>query len=205
LRIGILGGAFNPPHLGHLICAQEAHRQLGLDVVVLIPVGEAPHRTIDQDPGAEMRFRLCERAVAGDARLSLSRLEIDRGGRSFTVETLRVLRERAGADERVLVMGGDQAATLPEWRDPRAVLELACVAVADRGDLSRRRVEDAVASVGADSKLRFFDMPRIDISSTLVRGRAAAGESIRYLVPDPVADFIAEHDLYKAAAPVGAE
>lgn len=205
MRVGIFGGVFNPPHLGHLICAQEAYAQLALDVVVLVPVGEAPHRPVDQDPGGEMRFQLCEQATEGDDRLSVSRLEVDRSGSSYTVDTLRVLRERAPRDERVLIMGGDQAAALADWRSPGEVLELATVAVADRGDLARTDAAQAIAAVAADAEPRFFDMPRIDISSTLVRERAAAGASIRYLVPESVAKFAAEHDLYRVSPPVAVE
>lgn len=205
MRVGIFGGVFNPPHLGHLICAQEAHGQLGLDVVVLVPVGEAPHRTVEQDPGGEMRFQLCERVTGADDRLDVSRLEVDRSGPSYTVDTLRVLRERAPKDERVLIVGADQAAALADWRGPKEVLELAEVAVVDRGGLAREDVARAVARVGTGAAPSFFDMPRIDISSTLVRERVAAGGPIRYLVPDPVAAFVKEHDLYRAVAPLAAE
>ena len=95
MRIGLFGGAFNPPHVGHLVCAQEAHCQLGLDVVVWMPVGVAPHRELPQDPGAEVRFQMCEYATAGDERFGLSRIEIEREGPSYTVDTLRELRTRS--------------------------------------------------------------------------------------------------------------
>ncbi len=205
MRVGIFGGVFNPPHLGHLICAQEAHRQLALDVVVLVPVGEAPHRSVEHDPGGEMRFQLCERATVADDRLDASRLEVDRTGPSYTVETLRVLRERAPKDERVLVLGADQASRLADWRAPDEVLALAEIAVVDRGGVAREDVSRAVDRVAPGAGVAYFDMPRVDISSTLVRERVSAGASIRYLVPDPVAAFVEEHDLYRAAAPLAAE
>ena len=205
MRIGILGGVFNPPHLGHLVCAQEASTQMELDVVVLIPVGEAPHREIENDPGGELRFQMCEHAVGGDKRLDVSRLEVDRPGPSYTVDTLRMLCERAPEDERVLVMGGDQAASLPSWRDPAKVLELAELAVVDRGDADRQSVRAALSDAGlSGAELSHFEMPRIDISSTLVRERAAAGRPIRYLVPDAVASFVADRALYQASAPLEA-
>jgi nicotinate-nucleotide adenylyltransferase len=199
LRIGLFGGAFNPPHVGHLVCAQEAYAQLELDVVVWVPVGRAPHREIPQDPGPEARFEMCEYATAADERFGLSRIEIDRDGPSYTVDTLRELRERSPDDELVLILGGDQAAAIPTvWHEPDEVLRLATVAVAERAGAERARVEEAI---GGRAELRFFEMPRIDVSSTMVRERAASGQPIRYLVPDKVANFIGAQSLYGASVP----
>ena len=203
MRIGVFGGAFNPPHAGHLICAQEALVKLGLDLVAFVPVGDPPHRELDEDPGAEARFALCECAVAGDERFRVSRVEIDRGGKSYTVDTLRALRESEPTDELVLILGGDQALALPSWRDPAEVARLAAaIGVAERDPVTREAVEARLGDVpGAAQKLAFFDMPRIDISSTLVRRRAAEGAPLRYLVPDEVASYIGAHGLYGASTP----
>lgn len=198
MRIGVFGGAFNPPHVGHLVCAQEAHAQLELDVVVWVPVGRAPHREIPQDPGPEVRFEMCEFATAADERFGLSRIEIERDGPSYTADTLRELRERSAEDELVLILGGDQAAALPAWHEPAEVMRLAAIAVAERAESDRARVEEAI---GGQADLRFFDMPRIDVSSTMVRERAASGRPIRYLVPDKVANFIGAQSLYGASVP----
>jgi nicotinate-nucleotide adenylyltransferase len=198
LRIGLFGGAFNPPHLGHLACAQEAHTQLDLDVVVWVPVGQAPHREIPQDPGREVRFQMCDYATAADERFGLTRIEIDCEGPSYTADTLRKLRERSPEDELVLLLGGDQAAALATWHRPDEVMRLATIAVAERGAVDRRRVEEAI---GGETELTFFDMPRIDVSSTMVRERAASGQPIRYLVPDKVASFIGAQSLYGASVP----
>ncbi len=197
MRLGILGGTFNPPHLGHLVCAQEAHAQLGLDRVALMPAGIPPHKAIDDDPGGELRLELCERAVAGDARFGVLRLELDRPGRSYTVDTLRALRERERDDELTFIVGGDMAHSLPAWREPQAVLELATLAVAERAGAAREQIRAALRPLGeAAERVVFFDMPRIDVSSSLVRERVAAGRPIRYLVPDAVADLVAERGLY---------
>ncbi len=198
MLIGLFGGAFNPPHVGHLACAQEAHAQLDLDVVVWVPVGRAPHREIPQDPGPEARLQMCDYATAADERFALSRVEIDRDGPSYTADTLRELRERSSDDQLVLILGGDQAAALPSWHEPEEVMRLATVAVAERGETDRARVEQAI---GGQAELRFFDMPRIDVSSTMVRERAASGLPIRYLVPDKVANFIGAQSLYGASVP----
>jgi nicotinate-nucleotide adenylyltransferase len=194
--VGVLGGAFNPPHVGHLALAQEAHARLGLDRVLLVPVAHAPHREIEPEPGPEVRLRLCELAVAGDARMDASPVEVDRGGRSYTVETLRALRDRSPADEHVLVLGADAATGLPRWREPEEVLRLATVAVASREGVERDRVSEAVEGLAGAESIEFFDMPRLDVSSSLVRRRAAEGLPIRYLVPGPVAEEIAERGLY---------
>ncbi|MBX5469078.1 MAG: nicotinate (nicotinamide) nucleotide adenylyltransferase [Thermoleophilaceae bacterium] len=204
MRLGIFGGAFNPPHVGHLACAQDAHAQLGLDTVVWVPTGRAPHREIEDDPGAEVRLQMCEHALAGDERFGLSRIEIDRPGPSYTVETLRAIRASRPEASLFLILGGDQAAALPAWHEPEEVLSLATVAAAARGERTRERVLEAISALAGSERVVFFDMPRIDVSSTLVRARVAAGQPIRYLVPDRVASFIGAHGLYGSSAPVGA-
>jgi nicotinate-nucleotide adenylyltransferase len=195
-RVGILGGAFNPPHLGHLVCAQEARTQLELDRVVLVPVGEAPHRVLEEDPGPEARFALTERAVEGDPDLTVSRIELDRPGPSYTSDTLAALHEAAPDDELTLILGGDQAAALPAWHEPERVLELAQVAAVERVDWARDTIMRSLAGLAGAERLRFVDMPLIEISSSDLRRRAAAGLPLRYLVPDRVADLIAERGLY---------
>jgi nicotinate-nucleotide adenylyltransferase len=201
VRLGIYGGVFNPPHHGHLVAAQEAHSQLGLDVVLWIPVGDAPHRVIEQDPGAEVRFEMVEMAIAGDERFRASRIEMERGGPSYTVDTLRDLREREPEAELFLILGGDQALALPNWNEPEQVLALATLAVFERGSSNRNAIAIKVARLRGAERVRFLDMPRIDISSTMVRRRAATGKPIRYLVPDKVANFIGARSLYGASEP----
>ena len=204
--MGILGGAFNPPHIGHLVCAQEALVQLELDKVMFVPVGEAPHRQIEQDPGADVRFRMCELAIEGDERFELSRVELDRPGPSFTSDTLRELRQRMPDAELVLILGSDQAANLPSWHEPEEVLALAIVAVVERtGSWHREAVHVKIASVAGAERVRFFEMPRMGVSSTLVRGRAGEAKPIRYLVPANVLAYIEENGLYRASTPVGAD
>jgi nicotinate-nucleotide adenylyltransferase len=199
-RVGILGGAFNPPHLGHLVCAQEARVQLELDRVLLVPVGVAPHRVLADDPGPEARLAMAERAAEGDPGLAVSRAELDRPGPSYTADTLAELRERAPEEELTLILGGDQAAALPTWHEPERVLELAEVAAVERAGWARERIVRSLAGLSRTDRLRFVQMPLIEISSSDVRTRAAAGRPIRYLVPEAVADYIAERGLYAAAA-----
>ena len=196
MKIGILGGSFNPPHIGHLLMAQEAHAQLGLDRVVLMPVAAPPHKELDDDPGAEARFELCRLAVAKDDRLEVSRLELDRGGASYTAETLRAIHASSPGDELVFIVGGDMAASLPTWREPEAILELATLAVAEREGIRRRDIAEAVAPLRGGDRIAFFDLPRIDVSSSAVRARVRGGKPIRYWVPDDVARLIGARGYY---------
>jgi nicotinate-nucleotide adenylyltransferase len=204
--VGILGGTFNPPHIGHLICAQEALVRLQLDTVVWIPAGTPPHREVEDDPGAEARYEMCELAVSSDERFSLSRIEIDREGPSYTSDTLRTLRSEAAEDDELfLILGGDQAASLRSWHEPEEVLTLATIAVVERTGWPRPAIGVRLSGLRGAERLVFFDMPRVDVSSSMVRRRAREGKPIRYLVPDKVANYIGAQSLYAASAPVAAE
>ena len=197
MRIGILGGTFNPPHLGHLICAQEAYLQLGLDRVTLIPARIPPHKAVEDEPGAEHRLELCRLAIQGDEeRLDVSDLEIARDGPSYTVDTLEELHSRTPDHELFLIVGGDIAAGLPDWHRSEQVLSLATLAVAKRRGTSWVAVAEALATLPGGERTRFFRMPRIGISSTMLRQRVHAGQSIRYYVPDAVESYIDRNRLY---------
>jgi nicotinate-nucleotide adenylyltransferase len=199
--VGILGGTFNPPHIGHLVCAQEARAQLGLDRVVLMPVHTPPHKDAIDDPGPQARLALCRAAVAGDEQLELSTLEIDRGGSSYTVDTLRALHGSREGDDLTFIVGGDMASSLPSWREPEALLELARLAVAEREEHRRQEIAERLGALaGADQRVVFFTMPRLDISSSDIRRRVAQGRPVRWLVPGEVAEEIERRGLYGAAA-----
>ena len=204
-RVGLLGGTFNPPHLGHLVCAQEALVQLELDRVLLVPAATPPHKPVEAEPGVAHRVAMCEAAVAGDGRLAVSLLDARRPGRSFTVELLRELRREAPDDELTFIVGGDMAESLPTWHEPEAVLALAELGVAEREGVRRADVAERIAGLaGARERVRFFDMPRLDISSSLLRRRAAAGLPLRYLMPEAVAAYIEREGLYRAGGPAPA-
>ena len=199
-HIGILGGTFNPPHMGHLVMAQEALDQLDLERVVLLPVAVPPHKEAREDPGGAARIELCRLAVAGDERFGVSTLEVDRGGASYTVDTLRELHELEPEHDLTFIVGGDMAQSLPAWREPEAILALAQFAVAEREGVRREDIARRLQPLHNGDRVTFFDMPRIDISSSDIRRRVAEGRPIRYLVPDAVADAIAQHNLYRTAA-----
>ena len=194
--IGVLGSAFNPPHLGHLALAQEALWQLGLAEVVLMPTGEAPHKRIADDPGREQRLAMTRLAAADDSRFSVSTLEVDREGPSYTYETLELLAEERGDSELVFVMGADAAVGLESWRQPQLVTELARLAVARRAGISEAEVAAVLRSLDAEGRATMLEMPQFGVSSSAVRERAAAGRPLRYLVPESVARFIEEKGIY---------
>jgi nicotinate-nucleotide adenylyltransferase len=196
VKLGLLGGTFNPPHVAHLVCAQEAYVQLELDRVVLIPVFEPPHKEVEAEPGVEHRIELCRAAVGGDPRFEVSRIEADVPGRSYTVDTLRRLHESRPEDELTFIVGGDMAHALPTWHEPEAVLSLATLGVAEREGVRRTDIAERLAGLAGADRIRFFDMPRLDISSSMIRRRVASGHPIRYLVPDAVALYIAAQGLY---------
>jgi nicotinate-nucleotide adenylyltransferase len=196
----VLGGTFNPPTLGHLAIARHARVQLGLERVVLMPAGAPPHKQVAGDPGARRRLEMCELLVRGAEGLSVCALEAERDGPSYTVDTLRSLHARDQETELTFIVGADVASTLPSWREPREILKLARLAVAARPGSDRGGVLEAVARLGGEGRVGFLDAPLIDVSSSRVRERVAAGKPIERLVGVDVAEYVAEHGLYGAPA-----
>lgn len=195
----MLGGAFNPPHLGHVALAEAARDQLGLDQVLLVTTGRAPHKEIEPEPGPEIRLELTRRAVEGADGLEASGVEVEREGPSYMCETLEILASDLAGSPLWLVCGTDIASTLPNWERPTRVIELAGLAVAPRPGTDSQAVAQAVETLGGDTdaRLTVLDFSPRDISSTEVRRRCAAGESIDDLVPPGVSEEIAARGLYR--------
>lgn len=209
--MGILGGTFNPPHVGHLALARCALRELGVERVVLMPAREAPHKPAGEDPGSEHRLRMCRLAVEGAEGLASCSLEIERAGPSYTVDTLRAIHASHPDARLTFIVGADAARTLPSWREPEELLELAALAVAEREGAGREDVLNAVAAARSatgsedersETGVSFLKMGTVPVSSSLVRERVARGESVEELVGDAVARYIAEHGLYRAGPEV---
>jgi nicotinate-nucleotide adenylyltransferase len=197
--VGVLGAAFNPPHVGHLVLAQEAAAQLELERVLLVPTGRAPHREIPADPGPRVRLEMTEAAASGNDLLEVDPREVEAAERSeepsFTADTLEGLAGD-GSGEVVWIMGADAAAGLEGWRAPERILELARLGIAGRSGVETSEVAAVLGRLGAAERAKFIDMPEIGISSTMLRERVAGGRPIRYLVPEAVAELIAERGLY---------
>jgi nicotinate-nucleotide adenylyltransferase len=196
--LGILGGTFNPPHLGHLAIARHARSELSLQRVALVPARVPPHKPIERDPGSARRLEMCRLLVARQEGLAVCALETERDGPSYTVDTLNALHASHPQAELTLILGADIASTLPAWREPRRLLELASLAVAARPGTDRREVLDALQPLGPSVRVEFLRAPEIDVSSSQARERTLAGEPLEELVGDAVAGYIAEQGLYGA-------
>jgi nicotinate-nucleotide adenylyltransferase len=196
--VGILGGTFNPPHLAHMVCASEARAQLSLDLVLLVPTGVPPHKEMEEEPGRAHRLEMCRLAADGHGEwLEVSSIEIDRDGPSYTVDTLGEINATRPGDELTFIVGGDMAWSLPSWHQPETILELAAVAVAERAGARREEVRVRLAGMRGAERIRYIDVPRLDISSSALRRRVREGRPIDYLVPDAVADYIERQGLYR--------
>ena len=193
-RVGLLGGTFDPPHLGHVELARTALRSLGLERLLVVVVGVPPHKPVETD--AETRFRLAEAAFGGLPQVELSRHELEKEGPSYTVETARWAASRF--DDPVWIVGADEFADFPTWRDPNGVLELVRLAVATRPGIDRERLEAVRKTLARPDRVEYFDLRPIPISSREIRERVGRGEPVDELVPEPVAALIAELGLYRA-------
>ena len=200
-RVGVFGGSFDPPHLAHLIMAQEALEQLCLDRVLFIPAFIPPHKQDRQQVPAEDRLEMLRRAVAKDSRFLVSDMELRRGGISYTVDTIRALKSLHPKVEWILLMGSDSARGLDTWHQVDALLSLCEVAVFLRPDsLGFEKVISGLSLSEADKKAvlkNVLNERLVDISSTEIRQRVRSGRSIRYLVPSEVESFIEEHSFYQ--------
>ena len=198
MPLGVLGGAFNPPHIGHLVLAQEAAAQLGLHRVRLVPTGRAPHKEIADDPGFSTRLELTRVAATANELLEVEPFEIEaaKSGAepSYTANTLEELSRED--DDLVLLMGADVAAHLDDWHRPERVLELARVGVAGRPGTAIDDAEATLERLGAGDRMEIVRMPELGVSSTRIRRRVGQGRPVRYLVTDGVLELIQAEGLY---------
>lgn len=192
MRIGLLGGSFDPPHIGHLLAAGDAFEALALDRVVFIPAAVQPLKVDQASATAEQRLTMTRLMVDGDPRFAVDSIEIDRGGLSYTVDTLTALQARWPGAELCLLVGADVSRTFGKWREPDRIAELATLVV-----LHRTNAGATPDLVAMPENTRTLDTRRIDISSTEIRERVRQGRSIRGFVPDAVAEFIAAQRLYR--------
>ncbi|HEY7452746.1 MAG TPA: nicotinate-nucleotide adenylyltransferase [Candidatus Limnocylindria bacterium] len=197
-RIGILGGTFDPPHIGHLWLATMAADEMHLSKVLLVPAANPPHKRRRAISHAADRVLMARLAVANDPRLDVSLVELEREGPSYTVDTLLELRHRHPDDELVLIMAADSLAQVESWREPARLLELALWAVGPRpGTALPSRAELAQRFGRSAGRIHLLSGPALDVSASQVRRRVAAGRAIRYLVPRAVEELILERGLYR--------
>jgi nicotinate-nucleotide adenylyltransferase len=193
VRIGLLGGSFDPPHNGHLLAADDAFDALSLDRLVFIPAAVQPLKAGQAGASGEHRLAMVHLLAGGEPRLAVDAIEMHRGGLSYTVETLAELSARWPSATLFWLVGADVPTSFAKWREPARIAELATVVVMQRADGAATEAD--IASMPRGTQV--LATRRIDISSTEIRRRVREGKSIRGFVPDSVADYIAAHRLYR--------
>ncbi len=200
MKLGVLGGTFDPVHLGHLMVAEEARNSLGLSEIILVPAGQPPLKLSRPITPAEHRLQMLRLAIDDRPYLKVSAMEIERPGPSYTVDTIAELRRQHGSkDEIFFILGWDGLAQLPQWRDPSRLIEMCALVAVPRPGYQRPSPEALDASIpGISRRVVFLEKPQIDISASAIRAWAARGLSLRRLVSEPVAEYIKQQKLYSA-------
>lgn len=197
-RLGILGGTFDPVHHAHLVAAQEAQHQLVLDRVLFVPAGDPPHKPSQPLSPTHHRLRMLELAIADQPHFAISRVDLDRPGPCYTVDTLALLRSEWGPGPTFFfVEGSDSLADMPSWYQPQRLLELCELVVVERPGVELDLSQLKRQLPGITSRIHWVQMPLLEISSTGLRTRVRAGRPISYLVPPAVEVYIREHGLYR--------
>ena len=196
--IGIMGGAFDPIHVGHLAAAEEARVALGLREVLFVPSGTPCFEGKEKVLAVEHRLAMVRLAIASNSNFKLSTVEIERAGKSYSVDTLEELHRRYGDSRRwFFILGVDALLTLPQWKEPGRLIQLCHLVVANRPEFRVQDVKLLEESVpGISQRITFLKTPEVDVSSTDIRHLAAKGQSIKDLVPPAVEKYILEHELY---------
>jgi nicotinate-nucleotide adenylyltransferase len=198
VRLGVLGGTFDPVHAGHLVLAEQAREQLRLERVLWVPAGDPWRKAGETVSAAEHRVAMVRLAIGGNETFEVSTAELDRPGPTYTVDTLHQLHGEYAAEELYFLLGLDALHDLPNWHQPAELLRLALLGVAQRGDGHPYPEELERLLPGLGERVRWVEMPRLDISGTELRRRASQGHTLRYLVPAAVEAYIQEHNLYRA-------
>lgn len=198
-RIGILGGTFDPPHVGHLWLATLAADALGLEQVLFMPAAQPPHKRDRPMSAADDRLEMTRRAISGDALFALCTIEMERPGPSYTVDSLVALQSEHGPmTELILVMAADSLVQIDTWREPDRILALAEWAVGPRPRTAMPGEAALAERFGAAAaRIHLLEGPGLDVSASEIRRRVAAGRAIRYLVPPAVEELIADRRLYR--------
>jgi nicotinate-nucleotide adenylyltransferase len=198
-RLGVLGGSFDPVHIAHLLMAETVREALSLDLVLFVPTGVQPLKQGRPVTPAEHRVKMLELALRDNPCFEISRVDVDRDGPSYTVDTVRQLREEWGGDalQMWFIVGADSLASFPRWRDPDGILSQTRLAIVRRPDVSVDMAALEQWLPGIAASVDWVDAPLVEISATDIRQRVAAGHSIRYRVPKAVREYIEAHDLYR--------
>jgi nicotinate-nucleotide adenylyltransferase len=201
LRLGVIGGTFDPPHYGHLVLAENAAVQLELDRVLFVPAGQPPHKPDRPITEARHRVAMVEVVVADNAAFRFSRVDVERSGPHYTVDMLGILQGRYPSATFFFLIGGDSLAEFVNWRDPAGILEQAQLVVMRRPGWRADLTSLREVLPGIEERLTWLDAPHLEISGTDLRRRVAQGLPIRYLVPPPIERYVREHRLYRSNVP----
>ncbi len=197
MKVGILGGTFDPPHIGHLVIAQEAMNYLQLSQVVFVPTRQPPHKPTDEITPIDLRLDMVRLAIARNPRFTLSRVDVDRKGPTYTVDTMRILRRQYGeGTDLYFIMGMDSLVNLPTWYEPAVLIRLCWLAVLNRPGYRADLDELERKLPGIRERVIFIPSPALEVSATDLQRRVRHGEPIDHLVPEAVCAFIHEHGLY---------
>jgi len=197
MKIGVLGGTFDPIHRGHIMVAEEVKARLNLAEVLFVPTAQTPLKEESPISAVEHRVQMVSLAIADYPYLKLSDVEINRAGLSYTIDTIAELRSRYAGDELFFILGWDSLAQLPRWKEPSRLVQMCRLVAIPRPGYSLPDLNSLEASIpGLSRSLIVLDKPEIDISATEIRERVARGLSIRHLVPEPVDEYIRQHKLY---------
>ncbi len=200
MKVGIMGGTFDPPHMAHLIIAELARDRLELDKVIFIPAGDPWMKSARKVTSADKRVNMVSLAIASNPAFSLSSIEVDRPGPTYTVDTIEQLSGEVGHDAGIfLLLGWDSVTDLPSWKAPYRISKMARIVAFPRPGFTKPDpAELGKVMPGIDQRILLMDEPNLSISSTCIRQRAREGKSVRYLVPETVGQYIIENDLYKS-------
>ncbi|MDI3299126.1 MAG: nicotinate-nucleotide adenylyltransferase [Bacillota bacterium] len=203
MRLGIMGGTFDPIHYGHLVVAQSSYHHFRLDRVVFVPAGQPPHKLGRRVTPARQRFLMVALATMSNPAFDVSDLEVERPGPSYTIDTLRAFRKEVGPDgELYFITGADATLEILDWKDPEELLRLACFVAATRPGYPGTELEEVRAKLppAAAARIVSIEIPALAISSTEIRRRVAEGAPIKYLLPEPVEQYIMKNRLYAGRA-----
>lgn len=196
MRLEILGGTFDPPHIGHLLLAESAREMLNAAQIVFVPAADPPHKD-DTRLSIKHRLAMLERAVAGNADFAISRADIDRPGPHYSVDMLRIIQRQYPGAELYFLIGADSLRDLPTWYRPQELIALCRLAVMPRPGIPAAPDMHQTALPGLAERVVMIDAPMVDVSSTDIAARLRAGRSVRYLVPQPTLDYIVTNGLYR--------
>jgi nicotinate-nucleotide adenylyltransferase len=201
MRVGVIGGTFDPIHIGHLILAEGAHDVLQLERVFFVPAGQPPHKRSLRITASQHRLQMVRLAIEGNGCFAISRVDLDRAGPSYTVDTIRLLQEAWGPDTRIhFLIGGDSLSELPTWHQPERLIEICQVVAVPRPGYEPDLEALDHEIPGAADRVQVLRTPLVDLSATAIRDRVRNGRSIRYLVPQAVEQYIYRHRLYREQA-----